>query len=70
MLCIAAFVTGMQAKENAKVTVNGTTTSVTFYSPEIVRIVKTPEGRQGNTREGWVVTMTPQDVNVRKREKS
>ena len=70
MFCIAAFVTGMQAKENAKVTVNGTTTSVTFYSPEIVRIVKTPEGRQGNTREGWVVTMTPQNVNVRKSENS
>lgn len=70
ILCIVAFATVMQAKENAKVTVNGATTSVTFYSPEIVRVVKTPEGRHGNTREGWVVTMTPQNVNVRKSENS
>ena len=70
MLCIIVFATGIQAKENARFTANGTTTSVTFYSPEIVRIVKTPEGRKGNTREGWVVTMTPQDVNVRKDENS
>ena len=67
---ICLFCTGLQAKENAKVTVNGTTTSVTFYSPEIVRIVKTPEGKPGNTREGWVVTMTPEDMNVRKSENS
>ena len=70
MLCIIVFATGILAKENAKVTVNGTTTSVTFYSPEIVRIVKTPEGKPGNTREGWVVTMTPEDMNVRKSENS
>ena len=70
MFCIIAFAICMQAKENAKVTVNGTTTSVTFYSPEIVRIVKTPEGSQGNTRAGWVVTMAPQDVNVKKSENS
>ena len=70
MLCIAAFATGMQAQENARITADGATTSVTFYSPEIVRVVRTPEGSQGNTREGWVVTMEPQDVNVRKSENS
>ena len=70
MLCIAGFATGMQAQENARITADGATTSVTFYSPEIVRVVRTPEGGQGNTREGWVVTMEPQDVNVRKSENS
>ena len=45
-------------------------TKVTFYSPEIVRVVKIPAGKPGNTRESLVVTMEPQDVKVQKSENS
>ena len=53
-----------------EVTAGGTVTKVTFYSPEIVRVVKVPAGKPGNTRESLVVTMNPQNVNVQKSENS
>ena len=40
--CLIAFVTGIQAQNTQEVKANGTTTQVTFYSPEIVRVVKFP----------------------------
>ena len=45
-------------------------TKDTFYSPEIVRVVKVPAGQPGNTRESLVVPMEPQDVKVQKSENS
>lgn len=71
LLFISASAAGIQAQENAKVTANGTTTSVTFYSPEIVRVVRALEGTPGNTRKSLVVTMEPMtDMNIRKTENS
>ena len=65
-LLSAAF---LSAKE-VEVTSGKTVTKVTFYSPEIVRVTKTPAGTAGNTRESLVVTMTPQEVKVTKSENS
>ncbi len=45
--------------QQAEVTASNTVTEVTFYSPEIVRVVKTPVGTDGNTRESLVVTLAP-----------
>ena len=59
----------MSAKETT-VTADNTVTKVTFYSPQIVRVTKTPVGEAGNTRESLVVTMTPQDVNISRSENS
>ena len=60
----------MSAKET-EVTADNTVTKVIFYSPEIVRVVKTPAGTKGNTRESLVVTMTPQeDLNISRSENS
>ncbi|MDE5585157.1 MAG: glycoside hydrolase family 31 protein [Muribaculaceae bacterium] len=38
--------------------------SVKFYTPEIVRIVKYPEGKPAAERESLVVTAKPEDVKV------
>ena len=60
----------LSAKE-AEVTADKTVTKVTFYSPEIVRVTKTPAGEAGNTRASLVVTMTPQEgLKVTKSENS
>ena len=56
--------------EQVEVKTGDAVTKVTFYSPEIVRVVKVPAGKPGNTRESLVVTMAPQDVNVQKSENS
>ena len=63
-------VCGLNAKETVEVKAGGATTKVTFYSPEIVRVVKVLDGTVGNTRESLVVTMQPQDVKVQKSENS
>lgn len=47
--------------QDTRVTSRNTVTEVTFYSPEIVRIVKTPSGTDGNTRKSLVVTLDPQE---------
>ena len=47
--------------QDTRVTSRNTVTEVTFYSPEIVRIVKTPSGTEGNTRKSLVVTLDPQE---------
>ena len=60
----------LSAKE-AEVTADKTVTKVTFYSPDIVRVTKTPAGEAGNTRASLVVTMTPQEgLKVTKSENS
>lgn len=51
------------AAESSATVVNaqGNVCRVTFYSPEIVRVVKYPEGSGGPERKSLVVTMEPQD---------
>lgn len=69
MLClIAALSLQAQNAPQAEVKVNGTTTQVTFHSPEIVRVVKFPSDAQGPTKPSMVVTLAPQsglDVNIK-----
>ncbi|MBO5951769.1 MAG: hypothetical protein J6Q08_03505, partial [Bacteroidaceae bacterium] len=43
----------------AQVDVNGTTTQVTFFTDEIVRVVKYPTEKGIPTAESWVVTLKP-----------
>ena len=70
LFALLVMVCGLNAKETVEVKAGGTTTKVTFYSPEIVRVVKVLDGTAGNTRESLVVTMQPQDVKVQKSENS
>ena len=69
-LCLLVFAASTYAGPVSPVEVNtaDAVTKVTFYSPEIVRVVKVPAGKPGNTRESLVVTMDPQNVNVQKSE--
>ena len=65
LLCIVAATFSLSAQQKAEVKANGTTTQVTFYTPDIVRVVKYPSDAQGPTRESMVVTLTPQtDLKV------
>ena len=50
-----------KAQSKAEVKTKGTTTQVTFYTPEIVRVVKYPSDATGPTRKSMVVTLAPQD---------
>ena len=70
IICLAAFIAEALAGPVSPVEVATpeAVTKVTFYSPEIVRIVKIPAGKPGNTRESLVVTMQPQDVKIQKSE--
>ena len=70
IICLAAFIAEALAVPVSPVEVATpeAVTKVTFYSPEIVRVVKVPAGKPGNTRESLVVTMEPQDVKVQKSE--
>ena len=72
VLCLLALAFSAYAgpAEPVEVKTGDAVTKVTFYSPEIVRVVKVPAGKPGNTRESIVVTMAPQDVNVQKSETS
>ena len=70
LFALLVMVCGLNAKETVEVKAGGTTTKVTFYSPEIVRVVKVLDGTAGNTRESLVVAMQPQDVKVQKSENS
>ena len=72
IICMLVFSTGMLAgpAEPVEINTGDAVTKVTFYSPEIVRVVKVPTGKPGNTRESLVVTMEPQDVKVQKSENS
>ena len=65
LLCIVAATFSLSAQQKAEVKANGTTTQVTFYTPDIVRVVKYPSDAQGPTRESMVVTLAPQaDLKV------
>ena len=68
IFCLLAFAISMSAGPVTPVEVKtqDAVTKVTFYSPEIVRVVKVPAGKPGNTRKSLVVTMEPQDVKVQK----
>ena len=72
IICLMLLTLGAQAAVVSPVEVKtgDAVTKVTFYSPEIVRVVKVPAGKPGNTRESLVVTMEPQDVKVQKSENS
>jgi alpha-D-xyloside xylohydrolase len=72
LILLAALIsTAVLSAKEAEVTADKTVTKVTFYSPEIVRVTKTPAGEAGNTRESLVVTMTPQEgLKVTKSENS
>ena len=53
------------AQQKAEVKTNGTTTEVTFYTPEIVRVVKYPSDARPPAKKSYVVTLTPQaDLKV------
>ena len=57
------------AQQKAEVKANGTTTEVTFYTPEIVRVVKYPTEAAAPTRKSLVVTLAPQaDLDIKLRE--
>ena len=72
IICLMLLTLGAQAAVVSPVEVKtaDAVTKVTFYSPEIVRVIKVPAGKPGNTRESLVVTMEPQDVKVQKSENS
>ena len=55
----------------AQVEVNGTTTQVTFFTDEIVRVVKYPTEKGIPTSESWVVTLKPAtNLNIKNQENS
>ena len=57
------------AQQKAEVKTNGTTTEVTFYTPEIVRVVKYPSDARPPAKKSYVVTLTPQaDLKVALKE--
>jgi len=62
-ICLFVAIAHVQAKSSQEVEVraNGVVTRVTFFSPEIVRVVKCPGETIDQTKEGLVVTMVPQD---------
>ena len=62
-ICLFVAIAHVQAKSSQEVEVraNGVVTRVTFFSPEIVRVVKCPGETIDQTKEGLVVTMAPQD---------
>ena len=73
MLMLAVlFVATLSAAESerkAEIKVNGVTTQVTFYSPEIVRVVKYPEGAQWQSRQSLVVTLSPEaELKISRKE--
>lgn len=59
-LIIAVMSSAILSAKEAEILAQNTITEVIFYSPEIVRIVKTPADTEGNTRRSLVVTLTPQ----------
>ena len=55
----------------AQVEVNGTTTQVTFFTDEIVRVLKYPTAKGIPTAESWVVTLKPAtNLNIKNQENS
>ena len=62
-ICLFVAIAHVQAKSSQEVEVraNGVVTRVTFFSPEIVRVVKCPGETIDQTKEGLVVTMVPQE---------
>ena len=55
--------------QDYSITVGNTTTEITFYSPEIVRVTKYQKSDiLGKSDPKVVVTMNPQTVNPTKRE--
>ncbi len=69
-ICLFVAIAHVQAKSSQEVEVraNGVVTRVTFFSPEIVRVVKCPGETIDQTKEGLVVTMVPQenlDISIR-----
>ena len=73
MLLLAAFfcvtLFAAESEKKAEVKVDGVTTQITFYSPEIVRVVKFPEGATWQNRQSLVVTLLPeQDMKITRKE--
>ena len=59
----------MVAAKSATVVAQGTVCNVTFYAPDIVRVVKYPQGAKGPSENSLVVTMAPLEnmkVNITK----
>ncbi len=52
----------------AKATINGTTTEIQFFGPEIVRIVKVPDGKSFN-KESLSVIKKPENISVTLKQK-
>ncbi|MBQ1957814.1 MAG: DUF4968 domain-containing protein, partial [Alistipes sp.] len=73
MLLLAAFfcvtLFAAESEKKVEVKVDGVTTQITFYSPEIVRVVKFPEGATWQNRQSLVVTLLPeQDMKITRKE--
>lgn len=73
MLLLAAFfcvtLFAAESENKAQLKVDGVTTQITFYSPEIVRVVKFPEGATWQGRQSLVVTLAPeQNLKVSRKE--
>ncbi len=60
-LLIACSLLWAKADDNNSISckVQGTSLNVTFFSPEIVHVVRYPENASGPTRKSLVVTMKP-----------
>lgn len=73
MLLLAAFfcvtLFAAESENKAQLKVDGVTTQITFYSPEIVRVVKFPEGATWQGRQSLVVTLAPeQNLKISRKE--
>ena len=69
LLTFMASLHAMAAAKSATVVAQGNVCNVTFYAPDIVRVVKYPQGAKGPSGSSLVVIMSPQDnvkVNVTK----
>ena len=62
-LLVTVVLVKAKAPQDVEVTANGVVTQVTFYTPQIVRVVKCPVGNT-ITEEKLVVTAQPENVKV------
>ena len=61
LLTFMASLHAMAAAKSATVVAQGNVCNVTFYAPDIVRVVKYPQGAKGPSGSSLVVIMSPQD---------
>lgn len=68
-MMLSVTLSAAESEKKVEVKVDGVTTQITFYSPEIVRVVKFPEGATWQNRQSLVVTLLPeQDMKITRKE--